>query len=315
MRKIKGRGILVTLLLIFGAYAYYDYAREKKNEMKQLDESRLLTVNYDQVDQVEIEREGQKIVLKRTVDGWELVEPLKDLADNQAVEGFINQFMTDKIIEVARTHGPIPETYGLDKPAGIVTLKTTAGPMDRFVVSAKKNFEENPFAERNGDERVLVVSPTVLKKAQMGVADFRDRRFLRRKIASLDTLKLKNEKGLLEISQKDGKWILNKEPQAAVDQNKVREFLQSIADAKGVEFVEPKSLPPGKLLFSLELVLQDKTWKADVTQSEDFAIYAKVSEPAQIMKMEPGALDRLIRASAVDFKEVTLPESQEKKDK
>lgn len=309
--KLKGRGILVTLLLLFGLYAYYDYRQDQNAEMKRLSDSKLLTVNYDQIDHITIENKSGKIVLQRTVDGWNLEEPVKDQADNQAVEGFVNQFMTDKILEVARDHGPVdPTDYGLDKPAGTITLKTTSGAQDVFVVSEKKNFEENPFITRNDEERVLVVDPTVLKKALQTATDFRDRRFLRGRLASLDQLKLKNQKGLLEISQKEGKWILTGKPEIALDQNKVREFLQTIGDAKGASFLDQKEVPAGKSLFTLELLLQDRKWKADVIQAKDMAIYAKISDPAIAMKMEAGAVDRLISATAEDFKD--LPQLEKK---
>ncbi|MNL52936.1 hypothetical protein D3C87_1761470 [compost metagenome] len=130
----------------------------------------------------------------------------------------------------------------------------------------------------------------------------------------MDQLKLKNEKGLLDISQKEGKWVLTQQPTQALDQNKVREFLQGISEAKGASFIDRKDLPSGKTLFTLEMLLQDRKWKADVTQAKDMAIYAKISDPSMIMKMEAGAVDSLISASAQDFKELPKAEKPEQKD-
>ena len=150
MKKIKGRGILVTLLLVFGAYAYYDHVRDQKKEKQKLEETRLLTLKYDHVNEIQIKKNGENILLKRTVDGWVLEEPVKDQADNQAVEAYINQFVTDKIEDVAKEGQDLDEAgYGLDQPLAIITLKSTDGQSDEFKISAKKNFEDNPFFRRN----------------------------------------------------------------------------------------------------------------------------------------------------------------------
>lgn len=310
--KLKGRSILVFCLLIFGGYAVYDFFKEKKVQEQQSMEARLMTVEFDQVDFVQIQKESQKIVLKRSVDGWTVEEPLQDAADNTAADDFVKGAFTERIIEVAKEGEEIGwALYGLDKPMGTVTFRTTSGKQNIFEISAVRNFEDNVFARRDGENKVLVVNSIWQTRIAKGVMDFRDRRFLRHKIASVDEVRLKNSKGTMEIRRVDGKWMAPAQKDLVLDQNKVREFLTTIADAKAVEFVSGK-MPSLKNLFVMDLVMAEKKWKAEVGQAADLGIYAKTSEPAQQMKMEAGALDSFIKATLADLRETPEPKDNKK---
>ena len=100
--KLKGRSLLVIALLIFGGYAVYDYMKEQKGEKSKVEQSRLLTINFDQVDSIEISRGSEKVFLKRTVDGWNMESPVKDLADDSAAEDLVKMAAAEKILDVAK---------------------------------------------------------------------------------------------------------------------------------------------------------------------------------------------------------------------
>lgn len=301
MIKIKGRSLLVLALLLFGGYAIYDYQRDQKKEAKFLEAARLMTENFEQVDFVEIEKGPQKISLKRSVDGWDVQEPLQDLADNTAIEDLIKNSATEKIIEVVKDEKSINwALYGLDKPLGKITFKTSAGQSESFEISEKRNFEENAFARKNNESRVLLVSSVWQKRINKTVTDFRDRRVLRHKMAAIDSLQLKNQNGMLELSLKEGQWLVANKKDMTLDQNKVRDLLHTIAESQGSEFIE--GAPPVlKNLFTLHLQLAEKNWQVEVGQAKDLKLYAQVSEPKFVLKLEAGTLDKLIKLKLEDL--------------
>lgn len=301
--KLKGRTTLVIALLLFGGFAIFDFLQDKKKEEKSMEDSRFMTLEFDQVNSIQIEREGQKVVVQRTTEGWELVEPYKDNADNTVADDFVNNSFTERIIEVANEGEDIEWTrYGLDKPLGKVILKTASGQQNIFEVSEKKNIEDNAFARRNQENRVLVVNSSWQSRVRKTAMDFRDRRFLRNKIASVDELKLVNEKGTLELKRIDGRWQSLTQKDIGLDQNKVRELLTTISEAKASEILSAPAVAEKKL-FTLYLTLAGKRWEAQVDQAKDLGIYARVSEPQFHMKMEAGALDKLISLTVKDLKE------------
>jgi hypothetical protein len=301
--KLRGRTILVTALLFFGGFAVFDYIQEKKKDEESIQQSRLMTLEFDQVNSIQIEHSTQKFVIQRTVNGWELTEPYKDLADNSVADDFVKNTFTERIIEVANEGNGIDwSRYGLDKPLGKVILTTSSGQKNTFEISEKKNIEENTFARRNQENRVLVINSSWQNKVRKTAMDFRDRRFLRNKISAVDELRLVNEKGAIELKRIDGKWQSIINPNFPIDQNKLRELLTAIANAKASEIL-PIPAVTSKKLFSLKLKIADANWEAQVDQAKDLGIYAKVTKPQFLMKMEPGALDKLITTTLNDFKE------------
>lgn len=303
--KLKGRGILVACLLVFGGFAVYDYYREKSQENKTMEASRLMMVNFDQVEEVRLQRGTQQILLKRTVDGWQMEEPLRDQADNAAVEDLIKSSFTERIIDVA-AEGPDVDwkMYGLDAPLGTVTFKASDGKQNVFEISSKLNFEDNVFARRDGENRVLVLNSVWQQRLLKPGVNFRDRRFFRHKIASVDDLQLKNKRGLVHLQRQEGQWLLLNRKDIKVDQNSVRSLLSSLAEAQAAEILEgPQKRPALKSLFTLDLRMDQKKWSAQVGQAADLGIFATVSEPAQVMKLEPGALDHLLTMTPEDLRE------------
>lgn len=276
-------------------------------------EARLVMVDYDQIDSILIEKDSQKISLKRSIDGWSLEEPLKDFADNSVVDDFLKGIATERIFDIAKDGAPIEwSVFGLDKPLGKVTFATSAGLKQTFSVSDKKNFEQNGFARRDNEERVLVVSPKWQERVNKTALEFRERHVLRHKISSIDSFNLKNEKGLLELTLKEGKWICPSRPDLKLDQNKVRELLQTLVDAKASEYIDGQG-PTLKPLFTLDLIIADKKWNAQIGQAQDFKIYAKVSEPNFMLKLEPTAVDKLIQITLDDLKETIISSGKDKK--
>lgn len=304
--KLKGRTILVLCLLLFGGFALYDFQQDKKKEEKSMAEAQLMKLDFAKVDYVEIEKDGQKTILQRSTDGWKVTAPIQDIADNQVADDFVKNTFPERVIDVAKEGDAIDwAMYGLDKPLGMVTFRTSGGEQTTFEVSEKKNFEDASFVRRDKENRVLVVNSIWQARVKKTAVDFRDRHVLRHRIASVDTLKLKNSKGGLHLQRVEGKWLEPSQKDLKLDQNKVREILTMIADAQASEIIEghhskPKNL---KILYTLDLIMDGKTWTLEAGQGHDLVIFATVSDPTFVLRMEPGALDKLITLTANDLKE------------
>lgn len=306
MGKVKGRSILVVLVLLFGAYAFYDFHQEQKEETKKKEDAQLLTINADQMESITMVKGDSKVVVVSTVDGWKLTEPIQDWADSVYVEDDLKYAFASSIIDVASEGKDVNwATYGLDKPTGKVTFKDHNGKSNTIELSSKKNFEGSLFARRDGENKVLVIPVSWAEKFEAPAEEFRDRRFLRHKIAAVQALEITNDKGTLELDKKDDQWILGSQKDRLLDQEKVRNLLKVISDAKAREIVSG-ALPPLKHLLFLRLQLDDKMWTAEVGQAPDKMIYATISDPKFNMKMASGALDKLIRMRAEDLYEAEI---------
>lgn len=268
--KIKGRGILSLCLLVFGGAAIYEYYSTEQKQANQMIESRLMQLNYDQVDRIDIQREKEKISLARSADGWVLQSPLQEPADSEATEQFVRDIFPERIIEVA-VEGPQINwfQYGLAPAQTTITLTDAKGTQESFHISNKKNFEGNIFARRNEENRVLVLNPAWEEKAEKKVIDFRDRRVLKANIATVDELTVQNNQGSFTIHRVDGQWKV-RGFNVDLDQNKVRLFLKQLADAKADQIEQASSFISGQTpLLQLAVKMGDKRWTAKVSQSKE----------------------------------------------
>lgn len=306
MGKVKGRSILLIAVALLGAYSFYDYHQQQKDMTQKKEVAKLLTLNADQIESIEMDKDGQKIFLVSTVDGWKITEPLQDWADSSYVEDDLKYAFASSVIDVVVEGKNINwALYGLDKPATKVIFKAHDGKSNTIDISAKKNFEGSVFARRDGENRVLTLPTSWREKFEASAEDFRDKRFLRHKIAMVQSFKVINEKGTVEVGQKDGHWILLTQANRLLDQEKVRNLLKVISDAKARQIMETP-LPKLKHLLTLQLQLDDKLWTADVGQAEDKFIFATISDPQFKMKMASGALDKLIKMRVEDLFEANI---------
>lgn len=296
--KKTGWFALFVVLLLGGTY-YFEFYKTAKEEQQKSEEAKIVAFPSDQIHQVEIENKSGKALLKRDADGWKLEQPVQDWADNQFTEDFIKGLAEEKSIETATEGTAINwSLYGLDKDVSRVVFTNQQGKALAVTVSGKKNFEGNAFLRRGDENKVLVGSSQWIVRSQKAPLEFRDKRFFRGKIGAVEKIAVKSEKDEFELVNTDNKWLSRKSPDLKLDQNKVREILTSLNEARALDFLE--KLPPSTVKAKILLKLKDKEWSAEIRQGKDKdkSYYALVSEPAFILKMDPGSMGR--------FTEMTL---------
>ena len=82
MKKISGSMWLFIVVVMLSAQTYFfEFYKKDNEEKKKTEASKIFNLQKDQVNEVSLQGPSGKIVLQRTVDGWELAEPVKDVAD------------------------------------------------------------------------------------------------------------------------------------------------------------------------------------------------------------------------------------------
>ena len=302
--------IFGALVLGLGVYAYvFDYQKSKSDADAKFEQTKLIHSNPDQINEFLVEKGDQKIRLKRDTDGWHLVEPFKDLADNEATELFVSTATSENYTDIAAEGKTLDwALYGLDKPKAAITFFSTSGEKTLFEVSEKKNFEQSSYVRRNHEDRVLVCTGTWFSRASKSAFDFRDKRMLRFQIAKVESLTFTREKEKLELVSKDGVWQNPKDPKK-LDQNKVREILQAISEVEAQNFTlesmptaaQQKELGLDKPMAVLQLKLGDKDWTAKISKAKDGFFYAWTSEPVFVLRIQPDAFGKLRSLNATDL--------------
>lgn len=294
------------VILLVGATYYFEFYQAGREENKKSEAARIVAFPVEQIHQIEIQNKAGKILLKRDADGWRMEEPVKDWADNQFAEDFVNGLVNEKSIDTIVSEGETNwSLYGLDKEFSKVIFTNQAGQSVLVDVSNKKNFEGNSFLRRGAEAQVLVATSQWALRVNKAPMEFRDKRFFRGKIGSVEEIKIKSQKDEFTLVNKDTKWINEKNPKLKLDQNKVREILTSLNEVQATDFLDKAPVAPAQAKIALKL--KDKTWTGEIKLGLDKVFYGVTTEPTLNMKLQAGQVDKFINMTLMGLRDRKEP--------
>lgn len=308
--KKKGVKFLIAGILVLGSYAGYDYWSAERSKQSKAEDAKLVPFKKDQITEIRIEEGENRFFMKRGIEGWFIEAPIKDWAETESVDIFLNTLDTEFALDAPVLKVPIDWTlYGLEKPHAKITITNSTQQSIVYSISEQKNYEQNTFLRKNKENKVYVVNATWQSRAKKGVAELRDLRLLRHKMARISSIDFKNRAGHLKLKQKDGRWIDAKQPTKKIDQNKVYLLLQSTADTRAEAILGEVKITAkqkythflDKPVAELTLNLGEKTWTVLFSQPTKHEIYALVSDPVFLMKIETGNIDKFFETKPDDF--------------
>jgi len=294
------------VVLMVAATYYFEFYQAGREENKKTEAARIVAFPMEQIHQIELKNKSGKVLLKRDADGWRLEEPVKDWADSQFTEDFVNSLVGEHAIDTIASDAETNwSVYGLDKDFSKVIFTSQNGSSVLIDVSAKKNFEGNSFLRRGDEKSVLVGTSQWFVRANKSPMDFRDKRFFRGKIGSVEEIKIKSQKDELQLVNKDGKWISEKNLSLKLDQNKVREILTSLNQVQAIEFLE--KFPTATTVAKISLKLKDKAWNGEILESKDKNFYGITTDPAFHLKLDAGQVDKFTKITLISLRDIKEP--------
>ena len=246
----SGKTLVVLLLLAagLGGFFYYDtYWLAPKRDRAESAKGRIWTVEPKDVEGVTIVRRNDTIRLKRTADGWDMLEPIKVRADRGAVDDMVTSLVTARMDREIDPNPAKPADFGLDPPAADVRLDVKGAAPLVLRVGAKNPTGVWVYAREGAKPAVITLSEGISRDTSRPVADFRDRSviaFDRKNVTGLNLDVAGDQIGL--STDEPGKWRIVKPSSYRADADVVTEFLDKLEAAKTLEFVDdaPKSLVP-----------------------------------------------------------------------
>ncbi len=193
-----------------------------------------------------IERAGEKIHVKRSGDGWDMLEPVKTRADRGTIEDVLTNLVTaksDREIEASPAPAALAD-FGLDKPAARVTMTRKDGKALGLALGGKNPTGAWVYARDADRPAVLAMGESVLRDATRPVLDFRDKTVLAFDRGAVTAIEVSTRDETLAFVTADNKWTLTKPRPLRADPDVIREFLDKLSGAKAKEFAaeSPASL-------------------------------------------------------------------------
>ena len=304
--KNKGSVWLIVATVVAVGYAYFEFSSEKKKESIKTEQAQIFQWKYEDISEIELQinddatkSQGAKrasIKLSLLDEKWKMMEPLEDSADNDEVKEFIEAMLKEKSTETIKEEGRSLDwkIFGLEKPKGVLRIKNKVGEVLTVSIADKKNYQGDSFIRRNQEDKILVSSSGWFLRLDKKPQDFRNKHLMRRLVADLTMLSVAQDKEKYSIALKSDKWTSIEHSQWALDQNKVREFIQNLNKPYVSEFLKEGSVATADLknygLNSPKLFLSadfkdGKKWSAKFGQDKDKNNFVWISEPEFIVKL------------------------------
>lgn len=336
---MKSRSLVIGTIavgLLIAAVAS-DYLYSQKSEEKKQEASVVLKLSKDDIVSVQVVGAKNKysILRKTKNEPWMITEPFSEEADAKASHDFIEALSLDKAnLQVAEGNNINWAMYGLEQPTATIDIKTESGTTQKIEIG-KENFQSEVYLRNNGENRVMIAQAIWRARADKDANDLRDRQVLIDKagdLTEISEIRLTRSKENFVIGKKEGRWIWSAKPDLKMDQAVISNLVEQFKKAPVSQFLvtgQPTAADLKKYHLDqpsaqLEVLLkkstvsneaasaekQEKKWKMFIGVSgsaQKKEIYLRTEEPARVMRINAGTLDRWMEITPEILRDRSFP--------
>ncbi len=252
--KNKGLFILLAAVVLFGGYAIWDFRSERQDQDQKNEQAKVLPFSKDHLDHIQWQTSVEKVELKRDQDGWKLIQPIQDSADQDSVQQLVDSLSKESSTAVAVEGDQIQwKTFGLDPAVSVWNFKASNGQSRQVSIGGIKNFQGDSFLRFDDQKKVLIAGSVWHERSHKSALDFRDRRLFRPALAKIHGLRFSQDKKRITLEKKQDQWGVQGQGSILLDQNRVRDLLSQLQTVKGLEIVsEMKIQAEAKSTYQLD---------------------------------------------------------------
>ncbi|MDD5602670.1 MAG: DUF4340 domain-containing protein [Eubacteriales bacterium] len=242
MKLYRNAAILVAVLaVILTAYFLIDRYMPKPEEETQTDGNiyTLIDLNYDQVENVEIDNRGLKMLFTRVGDEWGLSLPENVRSDKYKSKAVVLNLTPLKANKIIEDEAENLAKYGLDNPV-TVTVRTKTGELHVVEFGNKTLTGENYYAKMKDDVTVYAVSDYYGGKLVIDMKYIMDKNLLTMEVEDITGFSLERDGQPVFRSSKleDESWVLTFPVNGNVDLAKLQPVLETVKAMTANEFLD-----------------------------------------------------------------------------
>src|SRR5260370_1355893 len=200
-------------------------------------------VNFarDKVDGIVIQNGDEKIDMRRQDAKWRLEIPIKDLADNSAIENLLldlESWQKDATIpakEIEADKNKLSE-FGLNKSKLRLKLIGQGAPPE-ILFGKDAALGGKMYVRFENSKETFLASQSVKKDIEKKPEDFRDKKLTDLIMAQVVRVVLKTPAGEMELQKKGDHWQIMKPLRARGDDQKIGDLIAQVTTARIQQFV------------------------------------------------------------------------------
>ena len=225
----KSTILLLLLAVIAGGLTWYF---EIKHPHKEASSSEVLkpvfSFNADDITSVNVQRQGEDVLVERQGNGWQITQPVNSRADRSVIESLIASLSSAMVERKFSTQPSGLATYGLAQPAITLHVKLKNGSQHRISLGAKDFNGTDVYALVDGAPDIYLFSSSLLTNADKGLQDLRDNAILDYRSPDITSFEIRNAQGDFVLSKQDDEWHLERPQSFYGDDSQVLALLSRI---------------------------------------------------------------------------------------
>lgn len=298
MKKFKSTWIMATLVAALAVFTYFEYKSADQDAAAARGEKRAFELLRDDIEEIHLNAKGVKTVLKKEGGEWKLVEPVQDLAESGAVEGFLFSLLSQKGQEF-RTPEESKTTnwaeFGLE-PAGSRVEVKGKGKSEVLEISSKNAFDGSYYLKVRGE--LLLGDRGFAQILERDPSSFRSRTLYRQSgdVSSVEVFAQTAgfEDRFTIKKTKEGGWVISPKPEYPVDPRKIVTWIEKVQALVATEVVAESlsdALKKEHLLVKPSLRVKLNDWELTVGQDKAGEVYLFNNQRPTLYKLSASSIE------------------------
>jgi hypothetical protein len=307
LKKTKTTILFVfAALLLSSAIFFYELVVKKRqleaeNQQKQLIEFDTNEINYIVIERLaRLEKnptdsvETERIVLQKNQSGWNLIEPIQDLADQNIIDSILDGIKSQSAKKLNIESTDLSD-YKMGTPSSIWIIKTATGKSAKVIVSQENNFEGYPFIMMANSTNINLGGSFWKSMVNQSMTYFRNKKLLRLPIEMINRVQVQSLSNKVDLVNRDAQWSVAGNSEMALDQTKVKDFLLRLNALEVSEYLsdgEPsqsqiRQKGLDKNYVQVGLFSTESNWSAKFQLDEKTnSLYGLTDRPTQMLKLD-----------------------------
>lgn len=291
VNSFKGTYLFLTLVLLLGGFAVYDFqSNEKSIEQKQVEKQLFTKFKLNEINAFKI-KGPQNFHLKKIENQWHLVAPIADLADEQEVRSLLREFIVHKVARVPREEVESFDDYGFAEPLAKIEIDTNE--KITLLVGSKRSFDHGYYLKKSNSEDLFIGSSELTPLINQLYTELRNLR------AYTNSNKVKEFHVMgpesLNLVLEEGVWKLDDDKSYTLSQQTVRDYLSQILNLEASS-VSDDGAPLRSPDFKITVKgMDDKKWQARIWSKGDEGADLIVNNENKVYKITKEAYSFLDR--------------------
>lgn len=262
--------------------------------LNDLRDKRLLTIDSDKINQVQLAKGKDVIEFGRTKDGWQILRPLPSRADGFQVDELVRK-LTDAKMDLSTTDSKDTATgFASAKPLAIARVTGQSGTQE---LQVRKN-SDNYYAKSSAVDGAYKVTSDLGQAIDKGLDDFRNKKVFDFGFSDPNKIELHDGNKAYFLTRSGEDWWSNGKK---MDPSSVQPFAAKLRDLTADKF--PTSGFAGPVI-EVTVSSDDgkRTEKISIAKAADGYIAKRDNEPA-LYQLSSSSIDDL-RKAAEEVKEL-----------